>query len=203
MLQRTARPPAQILARVLGVIIGGIVLGLVLFTPISRRFVFPLVQGFMFTSLVFLLVLGIASLVVLWKRGLPQLHQGLLILALGLLVLYGALILWPAYESGLAWYTADPKGSEEFETYHAWYSRQVLDPTLFDIMTFVLVLATVFASWYLLLPLGIALAISMCWRWSEMNARGRWITVGASVMAIAVPPLTWIASHQFMRWFID
>jgi hypothetical protein len=149
-------------------------------------------------------LLAITSLVILRKRGPLQFHQGLLVLTLGLLVLYGALILWPAYESGLAWFTGDPKGAEEFEGYHVWYIREgPIDPALFDFMTFAIVLSAMLASRYVLIPLGIVLAISLCWWWPEIHARKRWLSITASLMAFTVPPLTWTAANQFMRWLLD
>jgi hypothetical protein len=204
MLQRIAGPPTPLRVRMLGGIIGTILLGVLLFTPISRQ----LVPLFVWFSLFFggslIVLLAIATLAILLKRGPLHFHQGLLVLTLGLLVLYSAFILWPAYESGLAWFTGHPKGAEEFEGYHVWYIRQgQMDTALFDVILFVIVLGTKLASQYILIPLGIALAVSLCWWWPEIDVPIRWSTVAASLITIAVPLLTWTAANQFMIWLID
>ena len=70
-------------------------------------------------------------------------------------------------------------------------------------MSVPIMIGTLLAAWYILLPLGLALLLSMGFRCSGMPLRRRWATLAVRVLAVAVPLLTWTASHQFLRWFID
>jgi hypothetical protein len=200
MLRHVALSPVRI---VLGMLLGSTLLSLFFFVPIPRSF-FPQISQFVLMSLFFLLPIGSMAWVVLGKHTGLQLQSRLLVFVIGILLLYGAFIVWPAYESGLAWYVGDPNKSVVFEDYHVWYIHQYpMDATLFDFISPLLVMATLFASWYILLPLGILLMIIAGRRWSQMQAHERWGSMAISVLAMVVPLVTWTASHQFWRWFID
>jgi hypothetical protein len=205
MLQRIAGSPTPLRVRVLGGSIGTILLGVLLFTPIPHQLVpHSIVEFSFFFGGSLIVLLAIATLTILLQRSPLHFHQGLLVLTLGLLVLYGAFILWPAYHSGLAWFTGNPKGAEEFESYHVWYRRQgQIDPALFDLILFLVVLGTKLASQYVLIPLSIALALSLCWWWPEIDEETRWSTVAVILITIAVPLMTRTAANQFMIWLID
>ena len=198
MLQRVALSPARMAVNILGVLL---VLVLLFFAPVPH-FSSSWLGIYYTMSLLILFLVGGASLIALWKRGRLRLHESLLVASIGILVFYGTLIMWPTYESGIAWHVGDPKGS--FEAYHVWYiHHNPLNATLSDFMIVPIMLGTLLAAWYVLLPLGIALLLSMGLRWSGMPLRRRWATLGVSVLAVAVPMLTWTASHQFLRWFLD
>ena len=201
MLQRVAPSPARIAVRILTALLGGVLLGL-LFVPLPYSF--SLLNLYYLVSLVLLLLIVPAGLVALWKRRRLRLHGSLLVLVLGILLLYSAFILWPAYESGLASFAGNPNKAEEFASYHLWYIHEMpMDHTIADYMAVLIMMGTLLATWYILLPLGIVLIINLDSEWRGLQWHARWATLGVSVLAIAVPLLTWRASHQFWLWFID
>ncbi len=81
--------------------------------------------------------------------------------------------------------------------------RGKCDPALFDIILVMVALGTKLASQYVLIPLGIALALSLCWWWPEIDEQTGWSTVAVILMSIAVPLMTRTAANQFMIWLID
>jgi hypothetical protein len=151
------------------------------------------------------LVLSVsAGLVTLWKRHQLQLHGSVPVLVLGVLLLYSALIVWPAYESGVASFAGNPNKEPEFSDYHVWYlHNSLMSHTLSDYMLVLIMGGMLLAAWYILLPLGIVMMISLSSRWRELQRTARWTSLVVGVLAIAVPLLTWRASHQFWLWFID
>ena len=74
---------------------------------------------------------------------------------------------------------------------------------MLDIVISALVLTTVLADWWILLPLGILLLSIAHRRSMEVQAREQQISVAIGVLAIVVPLVTWTTSHQFWRWFLD
>ncbi len=161
-------------------------------------------------SLPLMLLVGSAPLLGLWMLGYPVLQRGLPLIGIGILILYGALILWPAYDSGLAWFDADPKGASDYydvpwEGYHVWYMRQgIQELNLLDRLTLSTLVGTMLASWYYLLPLG-AITLALLSRTEPQleYPRERRIIMYVGLLMTVVPVLTWTASHQFMRWFFD
>jgi hypothetical protein len=204
MLKRGVSLPARGTARMLGISIGIILVGWYLDSLQIQQTRLPAIGTYLWQVPICALLLGAVALAFLAGRGLRPLQRGTLVLIIGIFVLYSLLVLWPAYTSGLAWFPGDPKGSEEFEHYHVWYLRaNTPDTTMLEIAIVALVLMTVLADWFILLPLGILLLSIAHRRRLEVQAREQQINVAVGVLAIVVPLVTWTASHQFWRWFID
>lgn len=139
-------------------------------------------------------------------RSLSRRVPILLLFGIDILILYSALILWPSYESGMAWFEGSPKG--EFDAYKAWYMSWIpFQPfwlrEVVGLLIGLTVLVSLLAAWLLLLPLAFSTLLWLGENWSKLLQRERIGILVIGVLEIVVPVLTWTASRQFLIWFAD
>lgn len=129
-------------------------------------------------------------------------HRWLVRLLLGMLLLYAAFILWPAFESGLATFEGDPK-FDWHQPYDVWYLREaVTSPGLLDWAGAIAALASIPAAFFAV-PLGVIALASTRALWGELPSRARLISCATGLLAIAIPLLTIHAAGQFLRYLTD